>query len=1220
MQRASPLKLKTRKPVQSLAAGDQPPAIVTGAETSDAAEALCRGLKTAIGVNCPIVSDAAFVHAREKTARAIAVGNMANNALVRECYLRYQCLTDRAYPGPGGWELRTIDAGNLLLCGASDRAGAMLAVNRLQELAKSSKGEMASIIDVKLGAGWEQTLKDIAAFEATAPPKEIRFGISDADEIDKSGTYYYLTGRLALGSRYRDAWLRMAAAHPERVREEQIHLRMCWRVLAWDLLADTGVFSDADRESIGRYLAEVLDGPEGLTNAGLGVRSGFAEPRQNHETHVALALIYGARCIRRLFEGERDAEWERAGRKLFEVYDRHWKPVEDTYDHGMALTMVDVLDACLCFPDVPFVSNGGLRKATELAMSGCGNNGLVPIIGDSDGNWPGELLAAAGSLYRDGRFVWMAQRGKAFQDYNTRLQRRWADDVAPTPPDDLIGLSVQPLDKLYYDLPNVDLPYAKSFYVAPPNVPHERTFDKLTLRAGLEPSDAYVLMDGVAGGSHSYDDTNAIHAFDALGKSWIVPEDNLHWPQQTQHSLVTIVRDGTSERIPTFADLRHAKGLRGGSAFVVSQVNDFAGADWRRGLVWASGSYLLVLDEVEARQPGNYTIEARFRTLGEHSFAGDMFTLAQGDARFHISWDGVDHAWGEPVDVSIAYLWDPRLVEDRRRRYGGIWPLVLTMLHLSVGQDLSAGERTTIASVMHPSANANDKPWTVRRLGRMGARLQRGDEIEYAGLAPDGVFQSAGIELAGAAFRIGSTVLALSDASRLTLAGRAIISASEPIDLELDRAKGIARLTVKQSARVELATSVAATAAGVKLDGRELVPAGQHDISGVDWEKLDLLRGLAEPPAKAVAARVPIARAARVSRIDSVTRPTCFALLRHEQIAVGGATGEIATIDPQRGVIWRSSIPGEILTIAGLNVDGERGGDDGVVAGGTGCAIHAFDNKGKPMWVVRPEFGSQFWIWWTLNESQIHKLLVDDLDGDGAPEILAGVSNMRLHCYDAAGREKWKFRTDHGVFKTFVTADLDGDGKPEIVGGTDFLSATSIVRVIGADGVQRRAFVNQGWTSQVRSLLVADIDGDGKLEVCCGTNREDCLRVHHADGSGLRWSHNLGDTVTGIVAVQRGDERLLVAGSRSFYVSAFDAATGRPRWVTNVGHAVTSMIAHDNHMIIGTHDGRVLALDFAGKIQSETTLAGAIVQLGILGKDILALGDREAFWRISLNA
>ncbi len=1218
-----PLQL-THRPRQfpiSLTDAAAPPTILAGPETAGAAGELQRRLKQSFNIHCPIVADTAIPFGREPAVHILAIGNMANNAFIRAAYLRYLCLTDRSYPGPGGYEVRTLHAPwggtrSIVLCGASDDAGAGLAIDRLIALAEKTQGSLGPTIDVKLGGGWESTLSSIDEFETTPRPAEIRFGISDADEMDKAGTYYYLSGRPALGLRYRDAWLRMAEAHPERIPEEQIHLRMCWRVLGWDLCSDTAVFSDADRELVGRYIAEVLEGHEGAANPGLQVRSRYVEPRQNHETHVALLLIYGARYLRRAFTHSNADNLERLGRDLFKVYDRHWKPVEDVYDHGFALTMVDVLDACLCFPDPPFVTSGALRKAVHVAMTGCGNNGMTPILGDADGNWPRELLAAAGSLYRDGRYVWMANRGRPIRQFNFRLERRWADDVAPVEPTDLIGLSVVPLDKLYYDLPSIDPEYAAAFYMSRPNVPHERTFDKLALRSGLDVDDQYILMDGVAGGSHSFDDTNAIHAFDQYGKSWIVPEDNLHWPQQTHHNLLTVVRDGKSQRIPTFAELRHATGFTH-SAFVRSAVHDYAGALWQRGLVWRRGDYLLVLDEIEAVEKGNYTIEARYRTLGEHRIAGHTFSTAQGSAEFHISSDGAQDVWGEPVDVSIAYLWDPQLVADRRTRYGGIWPLVLTMLHLSAEHDLCPGDRVTIASALHATRDTSAPLWSVARLGRMGARLQRGDEVEYAGQAPDGTFQSAGIDFTGAAFRIAAGALCLAGATRLSLAGRQILAASDPVEIELDVPSRTALLRLATPAKIELLRGQSLSAAGIPLDNSAPLPAGEHRIGGIRWDALDFVRNLESPPPKTAARSRPRAPKAQAVRIESVEHPTCFVTLAGDRIAVGGATGEIAVVEPESGPLWRASIQGEVLTIAAGAL--ESGRPDSVVAGGTGCAIHAFSHDGRPLWDVHPEFGSQFWIWWTLGESQIHRLLIDDIDGDGAPEVLAGVSNMRLHCYDAEGSERWHFRTDHGIFKTFTTLDIDNDGKKEIIGGNDLLSATSIVRVIGHDGVQRRTFWNQGWTSQVRSLLVEDIDGDGRLEVCCGTNREDCLRVHRADGSDVRWSHNLADTVTGIATLRRGDDRLLIAGSRAFYVSAFDPSTGHTRWVTNVRHAVTSLIAFAGQVVVGTEDARVLVLDWDGSVRSETTLAGPVAQLAVFGRDVLALGRAQGLWRISLD-
>jgi outer membrane protein assembly factor BamB len=100
--------------------------------------------------------------------------------------------------------------------------------------------------------------------------------------------------------------------------------------------------------------------------------------------------------------------------------------------------------------------------------------------------------------------------------------------------------------------------------------------------------------------------------------------------------------------------------------------------------------------------------------------------------------------------------------------------------------------------------------------------------------------------------------------------------------------------------------------------------------------------------------------------------------------------------------------------------------------------------------------------------------------------------------------------------------------------------------------------------------------------------------------------------------VRRDDDRLLVAGSRSFYVSAFDPGSGSTRWVTNAGHAVTSLIVTGDCVAVGTEDGRILVLDFEGKVLSETKLNGAITQLAGLGDDVVALGAGEGVWRVSI--
>ena len=1212
-----------RFPIGLAASGRPGAVIVSGPETRAAAARLRDDARAALGVELPVLADVDVSAETEPGQHVVAVGNMANNAFLRGCYGRYWCLTDRETPGPGGHEIRTLHAPwggrrSVVLCGASDAAGLEDAVARLAQIVRSTGGVLGPTIDVQLGAGWDRVRARIDEVDDRPLPARLRFGLMEADELEDTGAYYYLSGRASLGAKYRECWLRMADDHPERIAEEQVHLRFAWKVLLWDLTAETAAFSDADRGRIGRYIAEVLDGEEGIRHHAFVRRRQAAAPRQNHQTLTALSLLFGARYFRRAFEGAEVDEWESVARRLFAVYDHHWRPVCDSMGHGFTTTSPDVLTADLLGTGLSYVRNGGLRRMAELSLLCCNNLGRMPLLGDTDDNvWPTEVLAAAASIYRDGRYRWMLERGKKHREVryalHTRLARRWADDVEPSPPVDLVGLRVMPLDKLYYDMPATDPDYARQFYVLPPNVPHERTFDKLSFRSGLGADDQYVLLDGIAGGSHSFDDTNSIVEFCQDGRAWLVTEDNLHWPQQTNHNLVTVVRDGKSAQIPSFADLQLARSFAG-SAFTLSAVHAYSGADWRRGIVWRRGDYLLVLDEVEAREPGNYTVEARYRALGEHAFDERGFTVAQGEARFTIAHDGADSAWREPVDVSVASVWNPELVAARRERYG-IWPLVLSMLHLSTERDLRPGERVSIAAALHARPGATAPVWRPSRIGRLAARLERDGAVEYAGHAAEGSLRAGDLDVAAAAFRIGRQTLALADATHLALKGAVVLAASAPIDLELDREAGTATVRASASTTVRLLDGAAA-AAGVRLDGTRPLPAGEHRIDGLSWEGIDLTAGLDVPAAGGTRPRP--ARSVgrlRAERLGAVPTPTCVARLADGTLAVGGRGGDLVLIDAAGSIAWRAAVPGEILTVALGDLDGD--GLPDVLAGGAGCAIHALGPEGRERWTFRPAYGLQYWPWWTLGESRIHKLLVDDLDADGRPEILAGVANMRLHCLDADGGERWQVMTEHGVFKTFVTADLDGDGRREIVGGNDLLSSSSVVRVIDADGRQIRAFPNQGWTAQVRAVLVADLDGDGALEVACGTNREQSLRVHAADGSGLRWGHNLGDAVSGLALVRRPDGPLLVAASRSFYVSAFEPASGTTAWTANVGHAAAALALVGDRLLVGTEDGRVVALDLTGRVLAEAPLGGVVSRV-VPDDDgrALALGEGVGLWRV----
>ena len=184
---------------------------------------------------------------------------------------------------------------------------------------------------------------------------------------------------------------------------------------------------------------------------------------------------------------------------------------------------------------------------------------------------------------------------------------------------------------------------------------------------------------------------------------------------------------------------------------------------------------------------------------------------------------------------------------------------------------------------------------------------------------------------------------------------------------------------------------------------------------------------------------------------------------------------------------------------------------------------------------------------------------VADLDGDGTPEVVASAYSIVV-LDGATGALAWRLASGHdrsepgaqSVGRTWpgiVVADLDGDGALEIVtahGG-------GWVSVYDAAGYFEPGWPQRPVQNELRALAVGDLDGDGTLEVVVGAARGNATNtwVYEHDGR-LRpgWPQVVGsggyawgiynDTLA--LADLDGDgAREVISPSDVHYICAYDA-------------------------------------------------------------------------------
>jgi hypothetical protein len=212
-----------------------------------------------------------------------------------------------------------------------------------------------------------------------------------------------------------------------------------------------------------------------------------------------------------------------------------------------------------------------------------------------------------------------------------------------------------------------------------------------------------------------------------------------------------------------------------------------------------------------------------------------------------------------------------------------------------------------------------------------------------------------------------------------------------------------------------------------------------------------------------------------------------------------------------------------VWSVALGDLDGD--GDLDIVSGGWDNKVNVWQNDGTP-----------FTGTWTLQEagshtSSVYSVAVGDLDGDGDLDLVSGGNDMKINAWQNDGTPfsgAWTMQevgSHAGDVNSVAVGDLDGDGKLDIAScGNDVK-----VNVWQNDGTP----FDNAWTQQevgshtdnVRSVAAGDLDADGDLDVVSGGDDQK-VNVWQNDGtpfSGAWTPQEVGSHTSDVNSVAVGD-------------------------------------------------------------------------------------------------
>ena len=1177
----------------------------------------------------------------------IVLGNLATSRAVEHLYLNYYTYEDRYYPGGGGWVLRPLvdplgTGANILVVGASDEAGLQVGVERLLAAIAEAGAVLDLPLTVQIGEGWlgmrNYPWPGPGPYRAMVPAGE-----------------YLKTGDLEAAQAYRDyvfaTWFTETdGSYADR--QNTLHLIYHSRTMSWDLMDSCPVFSDEERLRIDNELLRLLRSNQGYGYAGL---TSARYARGNHDIRNARSFYFGWRHFRKYYEPDLRPDliaWTRKLEDFFGLVFSSWRTADEALSqHAVGGSHNCVLDVAFMQPQwaSQFFADGYDRMMGDKAIACCNNLGQMVMLGDTNPtDYPSAIFAKLAWRHRDGRYQFMIDRRGMTQSTGDEAMRAFAVGVEPQVPVDHIGLRIFPLDDLILTMIRTH-----------PGVDQSNGFDKISFREGFDPADEYMLVDGISGAGHAYEDANTIGEFSAHGRRWLLEFDRFNAPSASFHNAVTVARNGLgAAEIPYAAELLDSAS-GDGWAWTATRLPHYNGVGWTRHIAWFPGAYTFVLDDLAAEEPGDYSFVLGWRSVGYPAMRPGVFSAAQDEPEPGLlAFDG--KALADAVTSTSGRVFSHKALTNTlflgAGAEGDFIEMALTMPRDGDFEVLLTPQRHPQRGVVQLAIDGADVGAPVPLFGEESAadapvsvgrlRLTAGEHavrLTVVGANPEGTSWLVALRrLALRSGEPGDTDLEAAR-SRFFLGFPADVPATLDRDTEVmgpglpeepwrDQALNIVEQSMaRRMAPGETACFVNAFCAqqGADVTGLELrrlsdrcalvrrgddvALVGVAMAEPVEVGGLRLRGTLARVGAAGV--RLHEAQATLDGRaLESGAPPDADALralLRRAWEEAGGEAAVAATPWedlPRMAEEWSAELPSRPLALQVRGTDVAIGTEDGrvIVFTGTGAPVGEFATDGP-----------------------VHALAAADLDGDGTPELLVGSDDEHVYALDADLSERWRtklpFLGTQALFwslyrskvRALVADDLDGDGTPEVYAGAGDMN----VHALDAEG-------GPTWHHECQwgvpsTLRVTEGLGDRKLLLAGNGLTSYAGRSWALDAGGhvaYEWRGLKSAAVQDAVAADLdadGVPTVFTGTARGdLYAWVPDASYPNWSWVRNFTRPVrtlTVLPTRPGLVAVGADSGTLAAFDEAGEMAWNLSLGGAVTHTALArhgGETLLAVGRR----------